>query len=95
MSDEAPKQPPSVYEHIALLLDQIASVSWQKLGLQPDIMTGKIEQNLPEAKVALDLAGYLAGVLEPQLAPDDQRKVKNLVHDLRLNYLHKSKEATD
>ncbi|HWD41073.1 MAG TPA: DUF1844 domain-containing protein [Fimbriimonas sp.] len=95
MSDEAPKQPPSVYEHIALLLDQIASVSWQKLGLQPDIMTGKIEQNLPEAKVALDLAGYLAGVLEPQLDPDDQRKVKNLVHDLRLNYLHKSKEATD
>ena len=84
---------PSVYEHIALMVDQIASVSWQKLGLQPDIMTGKINQNLADAKVAIDVTAYLVGIIEKELDDSDKRRIQGLVTDLRINFVQKSKEA--
>ncbi len=89
----APQSPPSVYEHVYMLLETMAHVSWQKLGLQPDTITGKIEANMPEAKVAVDLVAHLAGVLETQLDGDDRRRVQNLLRDLRINYLQRSTEA--
>jgi hypothetical protein len=93
MSDETPKAPASVYEHIAMIMDQIASVSWQKLGLQPDIITGKLDKNLAEAKVAVDLTAHLAGILEAKLDDEDRRRVQSLVTDLRLNFIQKSREG--
>jgi hypothetical protein len=93
MSQESTNSPINIYQHLAIVLDQIASVCWQKLGLQPDIMTGRIEPDLAQAKVAVDVAGYLAGIVEAQLDEDDRRQVQRLVHDLRLNYVQKSREA--
>lgn len=93
MSDRAndvPQSPPSVYEHVYMLFETMTHVSWQKLGLQPDTMTGKLEANLPEAKVAIDLCGHLSGVLESQLDDEDRRRVQNLMRDLRLNFLQRS-----
>ncbi len=94
MSDDQPKSPPSVYDHATYMLDQIAAVSWQKLGLQPDMVTGKIEANLAEAKVAIDISAFLAGVLEAKLDDEDRRRVQALVRDLRINFVQKSKEAS-
>lgn len=90
---QAPKTPPSIYEILAIFLDQVASVSWQKLGLQPDLVTGTLETNLPEAKVAIDLTAHLAGLVENELDEADRRRVQSLVRDLRVNFVQKSKEA--
>ncbi len=78
-----------------MMLDQISAVSWQKLGLQPDIMTGKTERNLAEAKVAIDVTAHIADIIEAQLDESDRRTVQNLVTSLRLNYVQKSKEGTN
>lgn len=88
-----PTEPLSVYAHITIMVDQMASLAWQKLGLQPDILTGKIAMNLPEAKVAIDLTTHLASFIEPQLDEEDKRRIHGLVRDLRMNYVQKSKEA--
>lgn len=93
MSEETPKTAPTVYQHLAIMLDQIAAVSWQKLGLHPDMVTGKLEPNLAEAKVAIDVSGYLAQQLEPTLDDEDRRQVQHLVRDLRLNYVQKMQES--
>jgi hypothetical protein len=90
---EGEKQAPSVYEHVMMMLEQMTAVSWQKLGLQPDIITGRLEQNLGEAKVAIDLTAHLAGVLEPGLDDEDKRRVQGLIRDLRVNYVQKNKEV--
>ncbi|MGV3618931.1 MAG: DUF1844 domain-containing protein [Fimbriimonas sp.] len=88
-----PQSPPSVYEHVYMMFESMTHVSWQKLGLQPDTLTGKLETNPSEAKVAIDVAAHLAGVLEPQLDDEDRRRVQNLLRDLRINYLQRSTEA--
>jgi hypothetical protein len=93
MSEEqaAPKSV-SVYDMVMVMVDQMAAVAWQKLGLQPDMMSGKIEKNLEEAKVAIDLTTHLASFIEPKLDEDDKREIHNIIRNLRLNYVEKSKD---
>ena len=57
------------------------------------MITGKLDKNLAEAKVAVDLTAHLAGILEVKLDADDRRRVQSLVTDLRLNFIQKSKEG--
>lgn len=86
---EAPREAPTVFDHIAVLLDQMAGVAWQKLGLQPDTVTGQIEPNLEQARTAIDVVSFLAGKLEAQLDEDDRRQVQSLVRDLKINFVQK------
>lgn len=94
MSDqETPKGPLDVYEMLAIIVEQLASVSWQKLGLQPDIMTGQIHQDLVQARTAIDATAKLAEVLESNLDDEDKRRVNGMVRDLRINWVEKNKEV--
>lgn len=96
MSDVAQTGAPgplNVYEVIMVMTEQMASIAWSKLGLQPDLVTGKVGMDLPQARVAIDVTAGLAGFLEPNLDEDDKRRIHNLVRDLRLNYVAKTKEA--
>lgn len=88
MSEET-REAPTVFDHIAVLLDQMAGVAWQKLGLQPDMVTGKIEPDLDQARVAIDVVSFLAHKLEPQLDEDDRRQIQSLVRDLKINFVQK------
>ncbi len=87
------KEPVSIYGMVMMMLEQTATVSWQKLGLQPDMITGRIEPNLVEAKVAIDLAAHLTQVIDPQLDEDDRRQIHGLIRDLKINYVQKSSGA--
>ncbi len=96
MSDEtsrADREPLDVYMMLTAMLEQIASVAWQKLGLQPDIMTGKIEQDLAQAKVAIDVASEVAAHLEAKLDDEDRRQIQGMVRDLRINWVQKNTEV--
>lgn len=86
---------PSIYDHLAMMLQQMAHLAWSKLGLQHDSISGKIEQNLPEAKVAIDVVVYLAGIIDSELDDSDRRQIQSMVRDLRLNYVQKTTEATN
>ena len=79
-----------VYDFLTSVLDMTAQLAWSKLGLQPDLATGKIAPHLGEAKVAIDLVAYLANTLEAQLDGEDRRNLQNLVRDLRMNFVAKS-----
>ncbi len=95
MSDDAAQQaqpqPLDVYEALATTMDFFASLAWQKMGLQPDMATGRIVPDMSQAKVAVDVTAAMAGFLEPALEDDaDRRRVQNLVRDLRINFVEKS-----
>jgi len=89
--EAAPAEPLDVYTLIMVMVEQVASVAWQKLGLQPDMITGKVHKDIEQAKVAVDVAAGLAAFLEPTLDEEDKRRIHNLVRDLRLNYVNQSK----
>lgn len=91
MSDE--KKAPSIYELLMYMTEQMSAVSWQKLGLQPDMVTGKLEANLAEARVAIDVTAYLVSQIEHNLDEDDKRQVQRMVRDLRINYVQKNNDA--
>ncbi len=52
------------------------------------------EWNLTEAKVAIDVTTHLASFVQPQLDEADQRHMHNLIRDLRINYVEKTKGGT-
>jgi hypothetical protein len=87
-----PTEPVSVYTIIMSMVEQMAAVSWQKMGLQPDMITGKTAKNLDEAKVAVDVTAGLAAFLQPELDDDDKKRIHNLITDLKMNYVEKRRE---
>lgn len=88
MPDEDPlPEPISVYQVIMIMTEQMASIAWQKLGLQPDPLTGTLAKNLDEARVAIDVTAGLAAFMEPSLDAEDKRKIHDLIRDLKVNYL--------
>lgn len=93
--NELPKEPLSVYDFITVMVDQMAGFAWQKLGLQPDLMTGRIAPDMEEAKVAIDLTAHLASFIEPRLDEEDKRRIHGLIRDLRINYVEKSKGKSE
>ena len=88
---EAEPKPIDVFEAIAQMVDLLSSIAWQKMGLQNDMVTGKIHKDLGQAKAAVDATAALVTILEPALDEEkDKREVQNLVRDLRINYVQKS-----
>ena len=81
-----------VYESLAEMLEVWSSIAWSKMGLRPDIMSGKTDLDLGQAKVAINVATFLAESIENTLDEEDRRRVQNIVRDLKINYVQKSKE---
>lgn len=95
MSNESGEtaKPIEVLEYLSVIVDQMASIAWAKLGLQPDPITGVMGLDLEQARTAIDAVSALAPILESNLSEEDKRQVQNVVRDLKLNYLNKSKDA--
>lgn len=88
MSDEP--RPISVYDLLAVSIDQFMEVAWVKMGLHPDPIAGGEHPDLSEAKVAIDTASRLAETLDPHLDDDDRRTIQSHLSNLRINFVKKS-----
>lgn len=91
--DSAPKQPIDVYEFLTVFFEQLDAISWQKLGLRPDIMTGQIHQDLVQARASIDAMAKMVEVLESVLDDEDKRRLQGMVRDLRINWVEKNREV--
>lgn len=90
MAEQETPGPIDVHVVLALMVDELASIAWQKMGLQPDMLTGKIEPDLSQAKVAIDAVAQLIPHFEPKLEDDDRRRIQNLQSDLKINYVQRA-----
>lgn len=84
------REPLDVNQVIVIWIDQMATIAWSKLGLQPDLATGVIARDLHQAKTAIDLTTHLSTFIEPNLDEDDKKRIHTLIRDLRLNYVQQS-----
>lgn len=87
---DSPKKPISVYDVLAVFIEELASIAWVKLGLQHDPIAGTMGTDLVEAKTAIDSVAGLVSQLESQLDEEDKRRLHSLLRDLRINYVNKS-----
>lgn len=71
-------------------VEMLSNRAWVCMGLTPNPMTGKIDRNLPEAKRAIDVLGALAPHAETDADPNEKRELRNLLADLRVNFLRQS-----
>ena len=92
MSEES-LQPVEVGLVLAEMVQVLAEISWQKLGLRADAMTGVTKRDLPQAKLAIDAACQLADLMTPQLDDADKRSIQKITTDLRLNFVQQKELA--
>jgi len=91
LAPENANQPLEVAAVLAVFIDQLAGVAWQKLGLQVDPMTNLAHKDLPEAQLAINALGDLVARIEPKLDDSDKRQLQSLLTDLRINFVNQSK----
>ena len=61
------------------------------LGVVEDPATGKKEKNIPFAKQTIDILGILEQKTRGNLTDDEEKLLKNLLHDLRLMYVKENR----
>ena len=61
------------------------------LGAMNDPQTGQTGKNLPVAKQTIDIIGMLEEKTRGNLSNDEEKLIKNILHDLRLMYVKESK----
>lgn len=83
------KEPLHIDSVLMIMVEQVAAVAWQKMGLQPDPMTGTTEVDLEQAKTAIDVVVELCKFLEPKLDSEDLRLIQVLKSNLRVNFVQK------
>ena len=87
-------QPIDVNAVIPEFVQILADIAWQKLGLRPDPVVGTTQRDLDQARLCIDAVAALAGVIDAKLEPTDQREVRNLVTNLRMNFVQQQEMAT-
>jgi hypothetical protein len=85
-------RPLDVYAVLHVCIAQLASVAWQQLGLQADPITKEVHKDIPQARIAVDAVALLFDKLAPQLQGQEARDYRNLLTDLRLNFVKQSEE---
>jgi hypothetical protein len=64
--------------------------AWQKLGLVVDPTTGELEEDLAQARLAIDSLAALVGKLEGEWTEEERREVDAALANLRVNYVQRA-----
>jgi len=82
-----------VADILRMSVQLLSDKAWVSIGLVPNPATGKVEQNLAEARRAIDAATDVIKHLEADASPMEKRELQNLLQDLRVNFLRQSTAA--
>lgn len=74
----------ALFIHLAL---SFKTAAVQQLGKLPNPATGKIERDLPQASMTIDLLDMLAAKCKGNLAADEEQFLKHTISELKLNYI--------
>jgi hypothetical protein len=75
------------------LVFSLAGATMQQLGKVKNPITDKMELDLDAARQSIDLLGMLADKTAGNLTPDEDKLLKAVLRDLRLNYVDTANDA--
>ena len=79
----------NVYSLLRMSIGMYIEQAWIHLGLRMDPNKSKTEQNLPYAKVAIDVVDFMVRSLQPDLDDNEKRELDLLLANLRMNYVQR------
>jgi hypothetical protein len=74
------------------LILSLQSAAWYQLGKTVSPISGKIERNLAEAKVSIDLLTMLQEKTRDNLQEEEKKILDNTVYTLQMNYVEEVNE---
>lgn len=90
-----PSQPVAVHEVAQIYLSVFADLAFQRMGLHADRVAGVVVRDLAQAKLAVDIAAFIAEQLLPTLDEDARRELMNMISSLRLNYTRQMQQPAE
>lgn len=79
-----------VYSLLRYFIAMLSAQAWQWLGLVKSPLTGAVERDLDQAKVAIDTISALAVQMEAKSSATEQAELRAMLSDLRINYVQQS-----
>jgi hypothetical protein len=79
-----------VADVVRMTLSLLHDKAWVSMGLLANPATGRVEQDLAEARRAIDVVVDLVKHLEPLAAAEEKREMQVLLSNLRINYVRQS-----
>ncbi len=76
------------------LISSIVHSVWVALGKTKSPITNKLEKNLPQASVNIDMLDMLYKRMDGNLSEKEETYVSHLLHELKMNYLKEQKNES-
>ncbi|MGH7456520.1 MAG: DUF1844 domain-containing protein [bacterium] len=74
----------ALFMQLVLMFHQAA---WQQLGKIPNAMTNKVERDLGQARMSIDLLDMLKARTQGNLSEDESRVLEQVLRELKLNFV--------
>lgn len=75
------------YTTLRLFIGVLAGAAWRNLGLVVNPKTNKIEKDLDQARIAIDVFEFIFKKIEGKLGEDEKRQLSGLLNDLKINFV--------
>ena len=69
--------------------------AWEYLGLMMNPETKEVSQDLEKAKISIDSIEFLFKQIKDELSAEDKMQLENLLANLQMNFVEKSKEKKE
>ncbi len=91
-ANDLPPETPSDRQEpdFKFFLTTLGMQAWIALGVLPNPMTEKTEQNLNQAKYIIDCLEMLSAKTRGNLDKEENELLENLLYELHLGYVHKT-----
>ncbi|MCJ7632890.1 DUF1844 domain-containing protein [Candidatus Bathyarchaeota archaeon] len=77
-----------IYPLLGFFISLLNEQAWQYMGLRVRPATQKIEKDVSRARIAIDCIAFLIDKLEPQLSEQEKTKMRALLTNLQINFVH-------
>jgi hypothetical protein len=76
----------NINQHFASLVLSLAATAWNQMGKVPSPISGKIEKNLDNVAMTIDILVMVKEKTISNLTPEEERLLTNTIADLQMNY---------
>ncbi len=87
---EVPLQALDVYDMLRFVVSLLTQQAWVSLGIQKAPGTEDVQQDLPQAKVAIDTLEFVINKLAPDLESQEKAELDSVLSNLQINYVQRA-----